>query len=145
MALELKRRVERSYSLDEMMTIVNRHFIGNEKDRPADIEPIRKFGIEPTCFPDEDRWLVTDTRANHYLGEAVVHDPPLLPCYYGATILEAVTKCFLDRANHYGETQEDKRAKAVASVKKTVNQNIIKKIKLKGIGDIGLRKTPFDG
>jgi len=101
MALKLKRRVEKSYSLDEMMYIINKRFIETRSNRPLDYKPIRRFGIQPTSFEnDEDRWLICDIRSISSEG-GIAHDPPLLPTYYGSTIQEAVTKCFLDRKNHH--------------------------------------------
>jgi len=110
MALNLKRKVEKSYSLDEMMYIVNKNFIENARNRPSDYDTVERFAIEPTCHDrDEDRWIVCDSRATN-AAAAIAHQPKLLPTYYGKTILEAVTRCFLDRDNHYPEHKYDLNA-----------------------------------
>lgn len=128
MALKLKRRIEKSYSLDEMMFMVNRRFIEQDKNRPSNYDPIRKFSIEPTCYDNEaDRWVVCDSRSTSS-ENGIAHDPPLLPTYYGSTILEAATKCFLDRANHYGKPEEDQIP--IPPPDPSVNQKIMKKISL---------------
>jgi hypothetical protein len=139
MALNLKRRVEKSYSLDEMMYIVNKHFIEQDKARPANYNPIRRFSIESTCFDNKnDRWIVCDSRSNNS-EVGIAHDPPLLPSYYGATILEAVTKCFVDRTNHYGKPKEAQIPMPAQAL--TVNQKVIQQIKKASVG----RKSPFNG
>tara|TARA_R110000796_G_scaffold181330_1_gene297896 strand:+ start:38616 stop:39047 length:432 start_codon:yes stop_codon:yes gene_type:complete len=121
--MALKRRVEKNYSLDEMMYIINKHFIEQEKNRPSDIEPIRKFSIEPTCFKgDVQRWIVCDSRST---SSEVDHIADLLPTYYGSTILESVTKCFMDRANH------DKKIGGGAYIAGANKPLPIKKLKLK--------------
>ena len=125
----------------EMMTIVNKRFIKQEKDRPSDYDHIRKFGIEQTCFPEENRWLVTDTRRS--ISEDVIdYDPPLLPCYYGATISEAVTKCFMDRDNHYGKPE-----KAQIPIPPPIPdpKRLIKKLNLKGMNKDVTKRSLFNG
>ena len=87
--MELRRRVEKSYTIDEMMIEINKEFIGN-----SIVEDARHYIIGNTCFTDDsEKFLVADLR---YDADPVVN---LLPTYYGNTILEAVTKCFVDRFN----------------------------------------------
>lgn len=89
--MALKRRVEKSYSLQEMMEIISRDFIQNVSSR--------HYILTPTCFKgqkhDADRWLMCDSRAISENGGGTDE----LPSYFGHTIIEAVTKCFNDRKN----------------------------------------------
>ena len=83
--MALKRRVEKSYSIEEMMEIINEDFIMKSGHS-------RHYIIGNTCFTDDsEKYLVADLRyANTDFDD-------LLPTYYGHSILEAVTKCFLDK------------------------------------------------
>lgn len=94
--MALKRRVEKTYSLQEMLSIISEDFI--KYGSTVDIDnPIHHYVLSPTCFTgskgDDSRWLMCDSRTNR--DGDVVDDE--LPLFYGATILEAVTKCFVAR------------------------------------------------
>tara|TARA_R110002051_G_scaffold315870_1_gene394785 strand:+ start:1366 stop:1650 length:285 start_codon:yes stop_codon:yes gene_type:complete len=93
--MALKRRVEKSYSLDEMFTIINKKFINRKSD---DISKIPHYVISPTCFETKGKeWLVADSRDSEYFNHRKEDE---LGVYYGSTIIEAVTKCFLDIKNN---------------------------------------------
>ena len=91
--MALKRRIEKTYSLEEMFFIINKEFI-NFHSKTGD--PIAHYVISPTCFQDEDKvWLVYDSRYNvDNDDDNDIEDK--LGVYYGKTIIEAVTKCFID-------------------------------------------------
>lgn len=94
MALK-ERKIRKEYSLDEMMAVVNLTFI--TEGSGANIAPLH-FVITPTCLGGvKSLFLVCDSRENQDWDE---EPDDLLPCYYGATLKEAITKCFDDRANH---------------------------------------------
>jgi hypothetical protein len=81
-----KRKEEKSFSIDTMLAFVNYDFIHSPPS-----ENTRHYVISPTCFVEkEKRWLLCDGRAD----DRSYND--LLPEYYGKTITEAVTKCFLE-------------------------------------------------
>jgi len=95
--MALKRRVEKSYSVDEMFELINKQFIifGNH-----DSVDTRHYNLSSTCFQGEkgikDRYIMSDSRDNQ---EDIENIDDLLPVYYGSTIDEVVTKCFIDRKN----------------------------------------------
>lgn len=92
--MALKERIKvKVPPIDEMMKEINRNFIEKGRDVGAREAP-RHYVIGVTCFEDENtRFLVCDSR------EEDIEDNRL-PFYYGSTILEAVTKCYLDPKNH---------------------------------------------
>tara|TARA_R110002049_G_scaffold25856_2_gene90400 strand:+ start:739 stop:1029 length:291 start_codon:yes stop_codon:yes gene_type:complete len=95
MALKTRKK-RKEYTIEEMIKIVNLRFITEAAG--SDVVPSH-FTIGSACFEGEiDKiFIMCDSRENSY-------DPNqwdnMLPTYYGATILEVVTKCFEDRANH---------------------------------------------
>ena len=94
----LKRRESRSYSVEEMMNIINKNFIkgGNNSG-----ESKRIYVISSTCFQDDSkRFLMCDSRDEDTANEEGYEGTNLLKPYYGRTISSVVTQCFVDRANH---------------------------------------------
>jgi hypothetical protein len=96
----LKRRVEKSYSIEEMMNIINNDFIIKGISDHGD-ESQRIYVISSTCFQkDSKRFVMCDSRDNDTANEEGWEGTNLLKPYYGATIMEVITKCFVDIANH---------------------------------------------
>lgn len=94
----LKRRESKSYSVEEMMNIINKNFIkgGNNSG-----EDKRIYVISSTCFQDDSkRFLMCDSRDEDAADEEADELDNLLQTYYGRTISEVVTKAFIDRHNH---------------------------------------------
>ncbi|MGK0464834.1 hypothetical protein [Clostridium sp.] len=84
-----KRRKEKSYSLDEMFAVINDNFISSSESKNTP-----HYVVSPTCFKDiEKNFLVCDSRET---GNNVEDYEGKLEFYYGKTIIEAVTKCFVD-------------------------------------------------
>tara|TARA_R110000744_G_scaffold170914_2_gene289258 strand:- start:2839 stop:3159 length:321 start_codon:yes stop_codon:yes gene_type:complete len=93
----LKRRVARAYSIDEMLFLINYDFIESGRSGKMKQGHTPHYVIGPTCFAGlEKRWLLADSRDE--IDGDVVEDE--LDSYYGATIEEVVTACFMDRKNH---------------------------------------------
>ena len=93
----LKRRVARAYSIDEMLFLINYDFIESGRSGKMKQGHTPHYVIGPTCFAGlEKRWLLADSRDE--IDGDVVEDE--LDSYYGSTIEEAVTACFIDRKNH---------------------------------------------
>jgi hypothetical protein len=85
-----KRRKEKSYSLDEMFALINDNFISSSES-----ENTPHYVVSPTCFKDiEKNWLVCDSRSTGHDNDD--DSEGKLKLYYGKTIIEAVTKCFVD-------------------------------------------------
>ena len=94
----LKRRAARAYSIDEMLFLINYDFI--ERGRRGHLNEAgdhHYYVVGPTCFSSKDKkWIICDSRDNTENKD--IDD--LLEVYYGSTIEEVITKCFMDRGNH---------------------------------------------
>ena len=94
MALKARKKIKKYAidDIDDMIKIVNADFIRSGKQK-------RHFVITNTCFIKNDlRFMMCDSRESYLDTSQFITDK--LPCYYGASIEEVVTKCFNDRANH---------------------------------------------
>ena len=88
MALK-KRKQGKSYTIDEMMFLINYRFITGSSGE--------SYVISNTSFKESyKRIIICD--AKYY--ELENEDYDSMKNYYGSTILEAVTNCFNDRENH---------------------------------------------
>ena len=94
----LKRKAARAYSIDEMLFLINYDFI--ERGRSGQLNEAGDhpyYVLGPTCFGSKDRqWIICDSRDNTENTDI----DNLLEVYYGSTIEEVITKCFIDRVNH---------------------------------------------
>jgi len=91
--MALKRRsLRKNLTTDELLLAINRSFI---KHNVSSVTKIPKFNIELielTCLEyHPKRFLVCDSRENEYEGE---RPDDMLPCYYGATIHEALMEAY---------------------------------------------------
>ena len=90
----LKRKAARAYSIDEMLFLIIERGRNGQLSEGVD-HPYYVLG--PTCFNNNDRkWIICDSRDDHENSDTEY----LLEVYYGSTIEEVITKCFIDRANH---------------------------------------------
>ena len=87
MALK-KRKQGKSYTIDEMMFLINYRFITGSSGE--------SYVISNTAFKESDKKIII-CDAKYELDD---EDYDFMKNYYGSTILEAVTNCFNDRENH---------------------------------------------
>ena len=94
----LKRKAARAYSIDEMLFLINYDFIESGRaGKMKDNENYSYYVLGPTCFSCQDRkYMMCDSRDNTENTDI----DGLLEVYYGSTIEEVITKCFMDRVNH---------------------------------------------
>ena len=94
--MALKRREGRSYDVDEMMSMLNKEFI--ERGTGGADEDSIVYVISSTCFQDDNkRFLVCDSRDNNSKQD---EGTGWLEPFYGANIIEAVTKAFVNKNKH---------------------------------------------
>lgn len=90
----LKRKVKKTYSIDEMINIINKDFIHNTAASAGGFI----YVLSSTCFQDDNkRFIMCDSKDNESCRDDECN---YVKPYYGKSILEAVTRCFVDRANH---------------------------------------------
>tara|TARA_R100000541_G_scaffold13397_1_gene22364 strand:+ start:3529 stop:3819 length:291 start_codon:yes stop_codon:yes gene_type:complete len=93
----LKRRVKKTYSVDEMLAILNKDFTKHGRNADS-YDPT--YSISTTCFEDDkQRFMLIDSRTDRH----TVEDKPItdeLKPFYGSTILEAITQAFSYRQKH---------------------------------------------
>ena len=93
----LKRKAARAYSIDEMLFLINYDFIELGRAGKLIKGSCPHYVLGSTCFSSKDRkWIICDSRDN--TEDTDIDD--LLEVYYGSTIEEAITRCFMDRVNH---------------------------------------------
>lgn len=90
--MELKRKRAAPYTIEEMMTILNKDFIddttGGYKNKA------RAYVISSTKFKYIDKkFVICDDQE-----DSQNENPPLTP-YYGSTIMECVSKAFIAFSN----------------------------------------------
>lgn len=97
--MELKKRIIKSYSVSEMMTILNKDFIGYGG-------AYKRYVLLTTCFNnDEDRFAMVDSRFAIKIRvdeHSEQNDPDFLQSFYASTMEEAVSKAFNNSRKHNG-------------------------------------------
>ena len=93
----LKRKAAKAYSIDEMLFLINYDFIELGRAGKLIKGSCPHYVLGSTCFSSKDRkWIICDSRDN--TEDTDIDD--LLEVYYGSTIEEVITRCFIDRENH---------------------------------------------
>jgi hypothetical protein len=100
--MALKRKIAKTYSIEEMMYIINKEFINNGENNR---ESIKHYVISPTCHTGlmqfSHKWLLCDSREHDDNNNDENLSDQLYPSFYGSTIFEAVNKCFMAKSEWY--------------------------------------------